>query len=93
MRKSHFYEKYSKEGVIHINIRKYRLANGWTQKELAEKLCVDQSAVNLWEKRRNGVRMKYLIEMSKLFDCTIDELLKDDGDDIGEGEQITCKPV
>lgn len=87
MRKSHFYEKSSEREVIEISIRTQRKAKGWTQKELAEKLNVDQSAITLWEKQRNGVRMKYLLEMAKIFGCTIDDLLKDDGEEIGEGDK------
>lgn len=84
MRKSHFYEKPRKEGIL-ISIKTMRTAKGWTQKELAEKLNVDQSAITLWEKQRNGVRMKYLLAMAELFDCTVDELLKADGDDAEGG--------
>lgn len=64
-----------------------RIARGWTQKELAEKLNVNQSAVTLWEKQRNGVRMKYLLAMAELFECTVDEILRDDGEETGGGEK------
>lgn len=70
--------------MIHISIRTQRRAKGWTQKELAEKLNVDQSAVTLWEKGKNGVRMQSLVEMARLFECTVDDLLKDDVEEKGE---------
>ena len=51
---------------------------GLTQKEVAEHVGVDQSAVSFWETGKNSPRAAILIKLSKLYNCTVDELLKED---------------
>ena len=51
---------------------------GLTQREAAEKLCVDQSAISLWETGKNNPRVALLPSISRLYGCTVDELLRDD---------------
>lgn len=47
---------------------------GLTQKELAEKLGVDQSAVSFWETGRSAPRGAKLFRLADILNCTIDEL-------------------
>lgn len=61
-----------------MSIRDLRLASDMTQKELADKLLVDQTAVSNWEKGKNPPLPKYRKQLCKLFDCTEEELMKED---------------
>ena len=58
-------------------IKYFREAAGMTQMELAEKMNVSQSTVGMWEIGINKPRTEKLIQLAKLFNCTIEELLKD----------------
>ena len=51
---------------------------GLTQKELADKLNVDRSTVAKWELGMSFPKRKVLIELSELFGCTTDELMKEE---------------
>lgn len=51
---------------------------GLTQKETADALGVDQSAVSLWENGKNYPRAAQLVKLAALYGCTVDELLKED---------------
>lgn len=52
---------------------------GLTQKEVAEKLGVDQSSVSFWETGKTFPRAFILSRLSEIYCCPIDELLKDAG--------------
>ena len=58
-------------------IKSARLARGMTQKELADKLLVDQTAVSNWEKGKNPPLPKYRKQLCKIFDCTEEEIMED----------------
>lgn len=47
---------------------------GLTQKELAEKLGVDQSAVSFWEAGKHAPRGAKLLRLADVLNCSIDEL-------------------
>ena len=51
---------------------------GLTQREVAEKLNIDQSAVSLWENGKNNPRTALLTAIAELYGCTVDDLLKED---------------
>ena len=51
---------------------------GLTQKETADALGVDQSAVSLWENGKNYPRAAQLVKLASLYGCTVDELLKEE---------------
>ena len=53
---------------------------GLTQKQVAEAVGVDQSAVCLWETGRTAPRAALLLVLSKPYGVTVDELLKDNGE-------------
>ena len=64
------------------NFKMYRLQNGYTQKQVAEKLGISQSNVSDWENNVSRPEYENLIALSKLYDETIDSLL---GLENGEG--------
>jgi len=55
-------------------IKEFRLKNGLTQKELAEKLSVTYQAVSRWENDEAEPSFDTLKQMCTLFDCTVDDL-------------------
>lgn len=77
--KSHIYEIL--RGGYLINIRFYRERAGIKQEILAKKLDVQQSAISHWENGRNKPSQKYIKKMTRIFGCTVDELMGggDDG--------------
>ena len=48
---------------------------GLTQKQVAETIGVDQSAVSFWETGKTSPRASILVKLSELYCCTLDELL------------------
>lgn len=52
-----------------------REKTGLTQKEVAEKLGIDQSAVSLWETGKTAPRVAILVKLAELYHCSLDELL------------------
>lgn len=58
-------------------IRKYRIACGYTQSELAEKLGIKQTTVAMWENGTNKPRSNMLPRIARALNCTIDELFAD----------------
>ena len=69
-----------------MNLAKLREAKGLTQTEVGEALGVGQTAVSMWETGTNNPRSIHLIKLSKLFDCTIEELL---GDRATDGKEVS----
>lgn len=61
-----------------MSIRSARKNVGLTQKELAEKINVDQSTVAMWECGRTAPRYSRLSMIASVLNCTIDELFKSD---------------
>lgn len=61
-----------------MRIAKLRKMAGYTQKELAERLNVDQSTVSLWESGKNKPLRKIHDALAQALGCTVDELLKEE---------------
>lgn len=57
-----------------------REKKGWSQEELAQKLYVSRQSVSKWENGKNYPNIEIIIDLSNLFDITIDALLKKDKD-------------
>ena len=57
------------------NIKELRIRAGLTQKEVSEKLNVSFQTVSKWENNTNEPDIFTLREMSKLFNCTVDDLI------------------
>lgn len=65
-----------KRGETRLNIKNIREQAGLTQAEVAKALNVGQSAVAAWETGQALPRADKLIDIAKLLNCTIEELLK-----------------
>ncbi len=59
-----------------ISIRKYRKACNMTQEEVAEKLGVSSSCIAQWETGTRKPNIIMLKKLSKVFQCSTDELLE-----------------
>src|SRR5699024_4988661 len=59
-------------------LKQLRKEKGWSQEHLAEKLNVSRQAVYKWEANKGYPDITNLIEISEIFDVTIDELIKED---------------
>lgn len=52
--------------------------NGFTNRTLAEKIGVSEKTISNWRCGRTDIPSVKLIEMSRLFNCTVDYLLSND---------------
>ena len=56
-------------------IQEYRKQRKWTQKELADRLGVERSAVAKWESGKSQPQAVRLVALAEIFGCTVDEIL------------------
>lgn len=61
------------ERIAH-NIKLFREQNGWTQKELAERLTVSRSVIAKWENNSVTPDIASLIKLSNIFHITLDHI-------------------
>ncbi|GKV68638.1 hypothetical protein NCCP2716_11360 [Sporosarcina sp. NCCP-2716] len=61
-------------------LKREREKRNWSQVDLAEKIYVSRQSVSKWETGKNYPSIEVIIELSNLFDITIDELLRSDED-------------
>lgn len=66
----------NKRGIFVNAIKRYRLALGITQAQLAQRMKIGQSAVAMWESGENTPRTDKLPELAKIFNCDISDLFK-----------------
>lgn len=66
-------------------IKKLRKQKKWSQKQLADKLNIHQTAVSQWETGRSYPDIEIAIKLSEIFNVSIDYLIK------GENCPCTCK--
>lgn len=59
-------------------LKKLRLREGYTQKDLADKLNVTFQTISKWENNTNEPDFSTLKEISKIFSCPIEYLFSDD---------------
>lgn len=59
-------------------IRHYRKSKNYTQEKLAEKIFVSRKTISSWETGRSFPDFKALIQLSDIFNISVDTLLKDD---------------
>ncbi len=64
--------------MISDRIKELRSINNMSQVKLAKKLNVSRSTVNAWEMGISMPTIKYIIEMSSLFNVTSDYILEID---------------
>ena len=62
---------------IGANIVSYRKRNGFTQARLAEKLNYSDKAVSKWERGESVPDVLTLVQLSELFDISVNDLLLD----------------
>lgn len=65
-------------------LKKMRAQKGWSQEEFAEKLQVSRQAVSKWENGQGFPETEKLVKMSRLFQVSLDYLLKDEDQLLGE---------
>lgn len=58
------------------NLRKIRKEKGYTQSEIAEALKIPQQQYSRYENCKNEIPVRYIIELSRLYNVSTDELLK-----------------
>lgn len=63
------------KNILGFRIAQLRKENGWTQKQLAEILNVDNTTISSWELGKNDVPSAIIVQLAKLFDTTSDFLL------------------
>lgn len=63
-----------------------RKEKGWSQEELGNKIDVSRQTVSKWELGQTTPEMNKLIEISRLFQITVDELVCADSDYAGKQE-------
>lgn len=61
-----------------MNIKRLRVSKNLTQEELASKLKINRTTVAMWESGESLPRAKTLIELARIFDCTVDEILREE---------------
>ena len=59
------------------NIATYRKRSGLTQAKLAERLNYSDKAVSKWERGESMPDVLTLVQLSELFDVSVDDLLRD----------------
>jgi transcriptional regulator with XRE-family HTH domain len=70
--------------MIHKTIKELRKKEGWSQKELAEKLKVSESAVSMWERGQRTLDIERSVEIANLFDVTLTYLVTGKESDINQ---------
>ena len=58
-----------------LNIRAKRIEKNMTQAEIAARIGVNQNTVSQWETGERMPRAVMIIQLAKVLDCTVDELL------------------
>lgn len=58
-------------------LRKYRIEQGLTQAQLAEKIGVTASCITMWENGNRSPNISTLKKLAQILDCTVDELIAD----------------
>lgn len=75
-----------------------RKKSGWSQEELAEQMNVTRQSVSKWEGAQSVPDLNKMIQLSRLFDVSLDYLLKDEIEDEGtaapqEGAAVEAVPA
>lgn len=65
-------------------LKNLRKQQGWSQEEFAEKLQVSRQAISKWENGQGFPETEKLVKMSRLFQVSLDYLLKDEEHAVGE---------
>ncbi len=74
-------------------IAKLRKEKKWTQEDLAQKLLVDRTMVSKWERGLYIPNVEYLLQLQKLFDVSINEILYGERKNLDNNNQIDAIPI
>lgn len=66
-----------------------RKTKGWSQEDLANQIGVSRQTISKWESSQTIPDMNKLIEMSKIFEISVDELINDDNKEEKAEEKTT----
>lgn len=78
------------------NIATYRKRSGMTQAALAEQINFSDKAVSKWERGESVPDVLTIIELARVFEISVDELLRDHNalpENVGKVEQVMGKAV
>lgn len=73
------------------NLRKYRDIKRLSQEDVAVSLGVSQATISEWEKRDTNVMLEHILNLSKIFDVGIEELLSEPNSIININNQSNNK--
>ena len=76
----------NKTAELLISLRKRK---GWTQNDLAQKLGVSSQAVSKWERGENLPDSMLLLDLSKLYGISIENLLEGNDTQVSNEEPVT----
>ena len=63
-----------------MSLKSARLASGLTVREVMEKLNVSDATVYMWENGQTSPKSSRLMEVAKLYGCSVEELLTADSE-------------
>jgi len=66
-----------------VNFKKPRLLANLTQQAAATELGVERTTISMWETGAASPRSDMLLDIAALYGCTVDELLRDCGEERG----------
>ncbi|MEG1884525.1 MAG: helix-turn-helix transcriptional regulator [Clostridia bacterium] len=72
-----------------MNLKQYRDAAGFTQRDLGELLGVTATTVSRWERGEREPSFDYLLQLSDLFGVTVDALLRKESE--AANDDPTCE--
>ena len=76
------------------NLRKIRKSKNMSQEQLAEKVNVTRQSVSKWENSESYPEMNNILELCKIFDCKLNDLIHTDMSDISSlDEEIVMEAV
>lgn len=75
--------------IVNKNLKFLRVQQGMTQKQLAEKLGLKQAAIGAYEEERATPPLASLLDIIKIFNVNLDDLVKNDLSRIPEKERRT----
>jgi len=74
-------------------LTKLRKQNGLSQEELGYELNVTRQTISKWELGQTTPEMDKLVQMSKIFEVSLDELTSETENANNEAEKIEDKPI
>ena len=69
------------------NLKKIRKENNLTQEDLAEKLGVSRQSVSKWESNQAYPEMDKVVQICKMFNLNMDDLLNQDIKEVNNSKQ------